>query len=177
MLLTAQPVSIVNTILWGNEDFSGLASNLRATAEYPVVTHCVVKGDFPGEGNIDMDPALVDIAGGDYEDRLRVLRAVAQRQGRLGVCSRLGLPQTDRVLLRHGLKKPPRRSRVPLRLYGSWIAARASRPLHTDAPAGRSRGGRRRATDEIAAAMDVRRGAGRKSACVSLRRYDSMAPH
>ena len=112
----------------------------------------------------------IAILGG--ADRLRVLRAVAQHQGRLGVCSRFGLPQTDRGLLRHGLKKPPRRSRVPLRLYGSWIAARASRALHTDAPAGRSRGGRRRATDEIAAA-----GVGRKSACAWLRRHDSMAPH
>ena len=69
LLLTAQPVSIVNTILWGNEDFNGLASDLRVTAEYPVVTHCVVKGDFPGEGNIDTDPPLVDIAGWDYHLR------------------------------------------------------------------------------------------------------------
>lgn len=57
---------ITNTILWGNEDFGGAATELGASGKRPVVAHCVVRGGYGGVGNVDRDPRLVDVAGGDY---------------------------------------------------------------------------------------------------------------
>jgi hypothetical protein len=68
-LRTVEPVTITNTILWGNELLDGSPSDLYARRQRPAVTHCVVPNGTRGEGNIARDPALVDIAAGDYHLR------------------------------------------------------------------------------------------------------------
>ena len=50
--------TLVNTILWGNtpDAIDGPAS----------VRYCDVQGGYTGAGNLDVDPLVVDVAGGDY---------------------------------------------------------------------------------------------------------------
>ena len=54
----AKPI-ITNSILWANDPS-------QVEGRGPVVTFCDVEGGFEGEGNIEWDPQLMDLAGGDY---------------------------------------------------------------------------------------------------------------
>lgn len=54
--------TIINTILWDNS----AAADPEIGGSSPVVTFCDVKGGWPGTGNIDIDPFLVDPAKGDF---------------------------------------------------------------------------------------------------------------
>ncbi|MFH1999999.1 MAG: right-handed parallel beta-helix repeat-containing protein, partial [Planctomycetota bacterium] len=53
---------VCNTIVWGNT--APLGSQLQGTGFD--VTYCNVQGGFPGAGNIDQDPRMIDPAGGDF---------------------------------------------------------------------------------------------------------------
>jgi len=55
---------ITNTILWNNDGFPG--SQIYVYHGDPVITCCVVKGGWPGTGNIDDDPLFLDPASDDY---------------------------------------------------------------------------------------------------------------
>jgi len=50
-------LTITNSIIWGNSPTEGAGGS---------VTYSNIKGGWPGEGNIDVNPAFVDPANGDY---------------------------------------------------------------------------------------------------------------
>jgi parallel beta-helix repeat protein len=52
--------TVANCILWGN------TANEIAGPGIPTVTFSDVQGGWPGDGNIDVDPAFVDPANDDY---------------------------------------------------------------------------------------------------------------
>jgi hypothetical protein len=62
----AAATTIANCILWDNAGpggAQGTANQVNAAAN---VTYSIVEGGFAGTGNLGADPALADVAGGDY---------------------------------------------------------------------------------------------------------------
>ena len=55
---------VANCIVWGNS--SPGVDEIFVTFGPPPVTYSDVRGGFPGEGNIDLDPIFVDPANGDF---------------------------------------------------------------------------------------------------------------
>lgn len=59
----ASPI-ITNTVVWKN--MATMNPQIHNYLGSPVVTYCDVQGNWPGVGNIDVDPLLVDPANGDF---------------------------------------------------------------------------------------------------------------
>lgn len=57
---SASEVEVVNSIVWGNEP--AFVDDATATLG---VSHSVVTAGWPGDGNLDLDPGIVDGDGGD----------------------------------------------------------------------------------------------------------------
>jgi predicted outer membrane repeat protein len=57
---------VVNTILWNNSPDEIYEKRDREIPSTITVTYSNVKGGFPGEGNIDIDPLFADPDNGDY---------------------------------------------------------------------------------------------------------------
>lgn len=57
-VISSDSLSMTNCILWNS------GSEIRGTSIE--VTHSIVRGGFPGNGNLDEDPRFVDPEGGDY---------------------------------------------------------------------------------------------------------------
>jgi len=59
--------TITNTIFWDNEGPGGAQTSANQVTASAKVNHCIVEGGFAGGvGNLGTDPALTDIAGGDF---------------------------------------------------------------------------------------------------------------
>lgn len=61
---SSDSMEIWNTILWDNAAPAG--PEIHADSGSPVVTHCDVRGGWPGTGNIDADPFFAQPAVGDF---------------------------------------------------------------------------------------------------------------
>jgi predicted outer membrane repeat protein len=66
MYCESSPLTIADSILWGNGAGSGEQIFVDALSHDPVATYCDVQGGYAGEGNIDSDPLFVTGPGGDY---------------------------------------------------------------------------------------------------------------
>lgn len=60
-------LKITNTILWGNHAAHG--PEIFTYLGNPLVTHCDVRGGWPGVGNINKDPLFVDTSRHDFHLR------------------------------------------------------------------------------------------------------------
>ncbi len=58
-------LNITNSILWLNESSSG-NFEIGFAGNEPIVSYCDVMGEWPGEGNIDLDPLFRDPYNGDF---------------------------------------------------------------------------------------------------------------
>jgi hypothetical protein len=71
--------TIRNTIVWGND--AAIAADIHDDRSDVRVVDCVVRGGWPGEGNLEDDPMFVDPSRGDY--RLRIGSPCVDRGGDL----------------------------------------------------------------------------------------------
>ena len=58
--------TVVNTILWNNSPDEIYEQTERRISTSITVTYSDVKGGFPGEGNLDIDPMFADPENGDF---------------------------------------------------------------------------------------------------------------
>lgn len=60
------PCSLVDSVVWANAGASGSSAQIVDLAGTLAVRTSDVEGGWPGIGNLDVDPAFVDAASGDY---------------------------------------------------------------------------------------------------------------
>ena len=57
--------AISNTIIWDNNSDQG-SHELYLSDTTPIINYCDIRGSWPGEGNIDCDPAFCDTKENDF---------------------------------------------------------------------------------------------------------------
>jgi len=62
--------TVVNCIIWGNTGPGGAQASANQVNAATVVTYSLVMGGFAGTGNLDADPQLTDVVGGDFSPTL-----------------------------------------------------------------------------------------------------------